>query len=143
MNAIQTGNRMPKKSMKAGASPVNGAMRPAVGKSKSKAVRIPSLESPVLRVDTLKELRKAAQQTQDDLAIAMGVGQGTVSRIEKRRDMLVSTLQQYVEGMGGKLQLLVTFPDRAPLSIECLGKKPARLKDRKKKPAGINNQSGP
>lgn len=75
------------------------------------------------KVASLKDLRKAAQYTQDDLALAMGVGQGTVSRIEKRRDMLVSTLQHYVEGMGGTLQILATFPDRPPLLVERLGKK--------------------
>jgi len=74
-------------------------------------------------VATLKELRKATQHTQDDLAISMGVGQGAISRLEKRQDMLVSTLAHYVEGIGGKLQILATFPDRPPLIVERLGKK--------------------
>src|SRR3546814_11848589 len=47
------------------------------------------------KVATLKDLRKATQHTQEDLAHALGVGQGTVSRIEKQSDMLVSTLQHY------------------------------------------------
>ena len=95
-------------------------------------------------VATLRDLRKATHHTQDDLAVAMGVGQGTISRIEKRRDMLVSTLQHYVEGMGGKLKLLAVFPDQPPLAIECLGKKPPqRLKERKKKLAGASRRSGP
>lgn len=99
-----------------------------------------------MKVDTLKELRKATRHTQDDLAIAMGVGQGTVSRIEKRRDMLVSTLQHYVEGMGGKLQILATFPNRPPLAIGCLGSKtPQRAKEGKKKSpdTGASRQSVP
>src|SRR5690606_13055488 len=71
----------------------------------------PAAMQAISTVATLKDLRKATQHTQDDLAAAMGMGQGTVSRIEKRHDMLVSTLQHYVEGVGGSLQILVTFPD--------------------------------
>lgn len=97
-----------------------------------------------IRVATLKELRKAVQQTQDDLADAMGVGQGTISRIEKRSDMLVSTLQHYVEGMGGKLEIVATFPDRPPVIVECLGKKtPNYNKDTDKRTAGSHTPAGP
>lgn len=77
------------------------------------------------KVATLKDLRKATQHTQEDLAIALGVGQGTISRIEKRDDMLVSTLQHYIESVGGTLQILATFPNRPPLIVERLGKKAA------------------
>ena len=93
------------------------------------------------RVATLKELRKATGHTQDDLAVALGVGQGTVSRIEKRNDMLVSTLQHYIESVGGQMQILVTFPDRQALIIERLGKKSATHhgQDNHIKPPGPNN----
>ncbi|MGB3290876.1 MAG: helix-turn-helix transcriptional regulator [Burkholderiaceae bacterium] len=75
------------------------------------------------KVGTLKDLRKATMHTQEDLAHALGVGQGTVSRIEKQDDMLVSTLQHYIESLGGTLQIMATFPNRPPLLIERLGKK--------------------
>src|SRR5690606_14071520 len=81
-------------------------------KSKRKRSTAATGQIPAARVATLKELRKATHHTQDDLAVAMGVGQGTISRIEKRDDMLVSTLQHYVEGVGGTLQILATFPNR-------------------------------
>jgi DNA-binding XRE family transcriptional regulator len=45
---------------------------------------------------TLKDLRQAAQQTQEQLAATLGVGQDTISRLEKRSDMLLSTLRHYV-----------------------------------------------
>jgi len=68
---------------------------------------------------TLKELRRAAERTQEDLAATLGVGQDTVSRIERRSDMLLSTLRRYVAAMGGgKLELIAHFPNRAPLVIE-------------------------
>ncbi len=97
-------------------------------------------------VGTLKDLRKATHHTQDDLALAMGVGQGAVSRIEKRDDMLVSTLQHYVAGVGGTLKMLVTFPGRPPLVVERLGKKSATsAKDTDRKPdknsAGVNRHA--
>lgn len=145
LTATKFGKRMPKKSQKAAALSVNGAAHHANGKPKRNDIDITqAIEPGAVKVDTLKTLRKVTQHTQDDLAIAMGVGQGTVSRIEKRRDMLVSTLQHYVEGMGGKLQILAVFPDHPPLSIECLGKKTTqRLKERKKKLTGSSRQSGP
>ena len=122
---------------------MNG-MVPVNGKSKRKDTDPLSIEVKALRVSTLKELRKVAEYTQDDLAIAMGVGQGTISRIEKRRDMLLSTLQHYVESMGGELQMLATFPDRPSLVIECLGNnKTTRPKERKKKSATAVRQAGP
>lgn len=104
----------------------------------------PLTEVHIAKVATLKDLRKATQHTQDDLAHAMGVGQGTVSRIEKRSDMLVSTLQHYVEGVGGTLQLLATFPDRPALLVECLGKKASPLpKNHKKELLGSHGQTDP
>jgi transcriptional regulator with XRE-family HTH domain len=71
-----------------------------------------------MQVVTLKELRKTAKQTQKELAIALGVGQDTISRLEKRSDMLLSTLQHYVESIGGKLELVATFPDRPAVIID-------------------------
>jgi DNA-binding XRE family transcriptional regulator len=69
---------------------------------------------------TLKDLRIAVEQTQQDLAVALGVGQDTISRLEKRSDMLLSTLRRYVEGMGGTLELVAQFPNRPPVVIDHL-----------------------
>lgn len=74
-----------------------------------------------LELATLKDLRKAAHQTQEDLAEALGVGQDTISRLEKRSDMLLSTLRHYIESVGGKLELVATFPNRPPILIDRLG----------------------
>ena len=74
---------------------------------------------------TLKDLRKAARRTQEDLAAALGVGQGAVSRLEKSNDMLLSTLRHYVESVGGRLEMVATFPNRPALLIGRLGKKTA------------------
>ena len=69
---------------------------------------------------TLKDLREAFARTQVELAQSLGVGQDTISRIERRSDMLLSTLRRYVEAMGGQLELVARFPNRSPLVIEQL-----------------------
>ncbi|MDX5445517.1 MAG: helix-turn-helix domain-containing protein [Zoogloeaceae bacterium] len=70
---------------------------------------------------SLKELRKAAGLTQDDLAATLCVGQDTISRLEKRSDLLLSTLRHYIESIGGELSLVATFPDRPAVVIDHLG----------------------
>jgi DNA-binding XRE family transcriptional regulator len=69
---------------------------------------------------TLKDLRQAMQKTQVDLAATLHIGQDSISRLEKRSDMLLSTLRGYIEAMGGKLELVARFPNRPPVSIENL-----------------------
>jgi len=69
---------------------------------------------------TLKDLRQAVEQTQQDMAATLGVGQDTISRLEKRSDMLLSTLRRYVEAMGGTLELVAQFPNRPPIVIDHL-----------------------
>ncbi|MDZ7736290.1 MAG: XRE family transcriptional regulator [Gammaproteobacteria bacterium] len=69
---------------------------------------------------TLKDLRQAMQRTQEEMALALDIGQDSVSRLEKRSDMLLSTLRRYVEAMGGRLEIVAHFPDRPPVNIEKL-----------------------
>lgn len=79
------------------------------------------VQARAMELATLKDLRLAAQQTQEQLAATLGVRQDTISRLEKRSDMLLSTLRHYVESMGGKLELVAQFPNRPPVVIEHLG----------------------
>jgi transcriptional regulator with XRE-family HTH domain len=69
---------------------------------------------------SLQALRKAMNRTQVELARALNVGQDTVSRYEQRSDMLLSTLKDYVEAMGGELDLVARFPNRRPVRIKAL-----------------------
>ena len=66
---------------------------------------------------TLRDLRKARNQTQARVAQTLGINQENVSRIEQRSDLLISTLSGYVEAMGGKLHLVAEFPDRPPIAL--------------------------
>lgn len=65
----------------------------------------------------LRDLRKARRQTQVQVAKELGINQENVSRIEKRSDLLISTLSGYVQAMGGKLSLVAEFPDRPPVAL--------------------------
>ena len=60
----------------------------------------------------LDELRRARQMTQTRLAESLGVNQGEVSKIEHRTDLYLSTLTEYVEALGGTLEIRAVFKDR-------------------------------
>ncbi len=66
---------------------------------------------------TLRELRKARNLTQIRVAKQLGITQDSVSRLEKRSDLLLSTLRKTIEAMGGSLSLVAEFPDRAPVVL--------------------------
>jgi DNA-binding XRE family transcriptional regulator len=66
---------------------------------------------------SLRDLRRALQKTQVSMAKSLSVGQDSVSRIEARSDLLISTLRSYVEAMGGSLQIVAEFPGRPPVAI--------------------------
>ncbi len=59
----------------------------------------------------LQELRKSRQVTQVDVARAMNIEQAAVSKLERREDMYLSTLRDYVRALGGELKLVASFPD--------------------------------
>ena len=65
----------------------------------------------------LRELRKAHHRTQASMAKQLGISQDGVSRLEKRSDLLLSTLRNYVEAMGGDLRLVAEFPDQPPVVL--------------------------
>lgn len=66
---------------------------------------------------SLRELRHARKLTQVKMAKTLGVTQDSISRLEKRSDLLLSTLRKTVVAMGGKLSLVAEFPDRAPVVL--------------------------
>lgn len=70
---------------------------------------------------TLQKLRKVTGLTQEGLSKQLNMRQENISRLEKRSDMLLSTLLQYVEAVGGKLILTVEMPNRPPIQLSGLG----------------------
>jgi len=66
---------------------------------------------------TLRELRKLMKMTQEDVAENLHIGQEGISRLEKRSDMMLSTLRKYIHSMGGKIDLVVSLPDKHPIHL--------------------------
>ena len=79
---------------------------------------------------TLRDLRQAHYLTQERMAKFLHIGQDGVCRIEKRTDLLISTLRSYIEAMGGHLRIIAEFPDRPPVTLSGLA---AMENDRRKK----------
>ena len=77
---------------------------------------------------TLQELRQARKLTQVRMAKALGITQDGVSRLEKRSDLLLSTLRKSVQAMGGTLSLVAEFPDRDPVVLSGIADDDARGK---------------
>ena len=75
----------------------------------------------IAREMTLRDLRKARKLTQQRMAECLKIGQDNISRIEKRSDLLVSTLRSYVEAMGGELHVTAKFPNRPAVEIVGFG----------------------
>ena len=66
---------------------------------------------------SLRDLRQARRLTQQRMAKMLGVKQHSISRLEQRSDMLLSTLREYIYKMGGVLEIVARFPDREPVRI--------------------------
>ncbi len=66
---------------------------------------------------TLRDLRKALELTQADLGSKLHMNQEAISRLERRSDLLLSTLVSYIEAMGGELNIIAKFPHRPPIAV--------------------------
>lgn len=87
---------------------------------------------------TLRQLRKARKLTQVRMAKALGVTQDSVSRLEKRSDLLLSTLRKTVAALGGNLSLVAEFPDRPPVVLSGIAQE-----DPSAKPVGRKHAHAP
>lgn len=59
----------------------------------------------------LQELRRARELSQEELAEVLGLNQATISKLERRTDMYLSSLRRFVEAMGGELEISASFPE--------------------------------
>jgi predicted XRE-type DNA-binding protein len=69
------------------------------------------------RQATLRRLREARALTQTTLAELLEMDQSEVSRLERRSDMLLSTLKRFVQATGGELHIVVSYPDGGPVEL--------------------------
>lgn len=47
----------------------------------------------------------------EELAELLNKKQAAISRLERRSDMHISTLRAFVKALGGKLEIIASFPD--------------------------------
>jgi transcriptional regulator len=80
----------------------------------------------------LRDLREALQVTQVALAKKLKTTQAAVSRLEKRPGMLVNTLGDYVDALGGKIEVRAVLPDRTVSLTQFFRKKPVAARAGKK-----------
>lgn len=66
----------------------------------------------------LAALRQAADLTQVELARKLGVSQAAVSRIEQPHDLLLSTLNAYLQAVGGRARVIVRFADGHEVDLD-------------------------
>jgi len=59
----------------------------------------------------LQELRLARGLSQEALAATLKVRQASISKLERRADMYISTLRSHIRAMGGELEIVARFPD--------------------------------
>ena len=102
----------------------------------TKAARLAS--DMIEHADSLGEIRKAMRKTQTDIARALGVGQVAIAQLEKRSDLLLSTLQRYVRAAGAELSLVVRTSRGEEIVLQSLGDLGAKSKAAAKlrRPAG-------
>src|SRR5436190_6285593 len=84
---------------------------------------------------SLRELRRARKLTQVRIAKSLGITQDSVSRLEKRSDLLLSTLRKTVQAMGGNLSLVAEFPDGPPVVLSGIAEDDPRPKPTSRKHA--------
>jgi len=108
---------------------IYGLMRPVrVGTTKFSAIRremtperrqrVDSIKSAMADAQRLFDLRASRGVTQVELAARLGIRQASVSELERRDDVYLSTLRGYVEALGGHLEVSAVFGDESvPLSI--------------------------
>src|SRR5579884_2220356 len=80
--------------------------------TKASRARARKRANAILKRMTLDELRKDRKMTQGKLALAMKIEQSEVSRLEKRSEVKLGTLRNYVSALGGHIEIHAVFPDK-------------------------------
>jgi transcriptional regulator with XRE-family HTH domain len=80
-------------------------MKPAARKKAAEKTKT------MLAAMPLQELRHARNLSQEQLARTLSVKQASVSKLEQRTDMYISTLRNFIKAMGGDLEIIARFPD--------------------------------
>ncbi len=79
--------------------------------SQERREKIDAMTKDMLAEMPMHALRRARQLSQEQLADLLEIKQGSVSKLERRTDLYISTLRRYIEAMGGELTLQARFPE--------------------------------
>ena len=60
---------------------------------------------------SLRTVREGMGKTQAEMALTLDTDQGEVSRIERRPDVMLSTLRRYAEALGLRCEVAFVFDD--------------------------------
>lgn len=106
-------------------------LRQHVGSRPGASERLSAKRAETLEEIGLFELRHAEAVSQAQLAGRLEVTQGAISKLENADDVRVSTLRQYLEALGARLELAAVFDDeeedgrRVPVQLAKSDKSPA------------------
>lgn len=81
------------------------------GRSPESQARVDALVKKMRAEMPLHELRRAQALSQETLAKTLHINQAAISKMERRTDMYISTLRNYIRAMGGELEIIATFPE--------------------------------
>ena len=107
--------------------------------SRERRGKIAKMTKGMLAEMPMHELRRARQLSQEQLADVLDIKQGSVSKLERRTDLYISTLRRYIEAMGGELTLQARFPEGSVTitqldQIDESGNEPTRQMAKRKGP---------
>lgn len=89
------------------------------GLSKKRQAKIQARTQELLAEEmTLRDLRNALELTQQAVSEKLHMKQDGISRLERRSDLLLSTLRDYIHAMGGELKIAAEFPNRPPVLLK-------------------------
>jgi hypothetical protein len=100
-----------------------------------------AMANEILAEMELRELREALDVTQAELSKKLKTTQAAVSRLEKRPHMLIDTLGNYVEGLGGRIEVHAVLRDRRVSLTHFLRKTKPALRSRAKATSRRNSRS--
>lgn len=98
-------------------------------------------EEMVRHADSLAEVRSALVKTQDEVARVLNVKQNAVAQLEKRSDLLLSTLRKYVEAMGGELAVAVRTGTGTVIMLDSLSSLAKPSTPRRARGSGVARKS--
>jgi hypothetical protein len=71
----------------------------------------------IVEQKTFEDLRTARKLTKEQIGEQLNIRQDKVNYLEKQTDLLLATLRESIESMGGEMYIIVEFPDRSPVTI--------------------------